>query len=144
MNTNTQSTVKTVPAFRQNRFTAAKMELKGDLQRLFAIEETTAFVITEVVVDQYLKIEQAEKSTATLNVGKERKGEMTVKSLFKAKVATTPALKIARACAWCNEAKENGINSGQTEWSLSPELNVYVNDVRKEIADGKHDTRFSQ
>lgn len=146
---NTQSTIpqtaKVIPAFKQNRFSAAKTELKGDLERYFAIEPQTAYVLTEVAVDEFIKAEHDAKDGAELGTGKAgKKGDMTVKIMFKAKVVATPALKLARACAWCAEAKDNGINGGTTEWQLSPELSVYVNDVRNEIANGKHDKRFAE
>ena len=132
--TDTKPEVKRIDDFGSGRYSTFMGQVFEGCRSLFDLSNT---VSAKIARDAGSDIGSAMKhaSDAKISLGKVSKsGTITVKDAANVKgVFVTNPIMIARSIQWIDEAGKNGISYGNTEWKLIPTLQVYVDDLKKEL-----------
>ena len=132
--TDKQPEVKRIDDFGAGRYSTFMGQVFKGCKSLFNLSEK---VSAKIARDAGSDIGSAMKyaADAKVSLGKVSKaGTITVKDAASVKgVYVTNPIMMARSIQWIDEAGKNGVSYGNTEWKLIPTLQVYIDDLQKEL-----------
>jgi hypothetical protein len=120
------------PNFGEGRYSLAMKEVYQDGMRIFVLSSETAEKIARQFGSDFGAYMREAIVEAKIGKSMSRDGKLTLAETSKVKGCTaTPAISIARAIDYCNNALKFGVSVKNTHWKLAQELADWVSSLAK-------------
>lgn len=118
------------PNFGDGRYSLAMKEVYQDGMRIFAFQSSIAEKIARQFGSDFGAYMREAIVEAKIGKSLSKDGKLTLAETSKVKGCTaTPAISIARAIDYCNNALKFGVSVRDTKWHLAQELDKWVSNL---------------